>query len=170
MTCTRTVVHGSFTASAVMVDCEIVKRRKREIQQSSPDDLVKILGSRALDESRTSIPLKQLAARNLGGRKRLATGKRRFFVIGCAVDQNVRHFESAFALLKKLKIGGTWEPDTLRRELMKYNFEPMKIDALLVSRTPKSAAKRYVRQCLLGNKIGLQTVRSCYSRYLKATS
>lgn len=170
MTHTRSVVHGTFTGSAVLIDCDIVKERKREIQRSSPADLVKILGSRALDESRASIPLKELAARNVGGRKRVATERQRFYMIGCAVDQNVHRFELDFELLRELKSDGMWEPNALRKELMKNSVDSKEIDALLISRTPMGAAKRYVTQHLLGNKVSLQTVRSSYSRYSKVKS
>jgi hypothetical protein len=54
---------GEFTVSAVLVDCEIVRKRKDEIQSSSPADLAKMLGQDAFDESLASIPLKDVLAR-----------------------------------------------------------------------------------------------------------
>jgi hypothetical protein len=170
MTNTGSVAQGSFAVAAVLVDCDIVKKRKREIQWSSPADLMKILGSRALDESCTAIPLKQLAARNVGGRKQLVTEQQRFFMIGRSVDQKIHRFESGFALLKTLKIGGVWESNAQRKALTKHFYNSKEIEALLISRTPRGAAKRYVTEYVLENKVSLQTVRSSYSRYLKAKS
>jgi hypothetical protein len=100
-----------------------------------------------------------------GGRKRLATEKQRFYLIGRTVNQKLDQFEAAFRLLKELKtINGNWDLDALRRELAKRHFDPKEIHALLHARTPMSAAKRFVAQSLSRS---LQTINSCYSRYLK---
>jgi hypothetical protein len=55
-------MEGAFTASAFLVDCTIARKRKLELQLSSPDDLAIILGPSALDESRASVSLKDLVA------------------------------------------------------------------------------------------------------------
>ena len=107
------------------------------------------------------------------GRKKLATDKRRFYMIGCAVDQMFSRLESAFRISKELKIAnGNWDLSTLRSELAKHLFTPTEIDAVLQSRTRMGAAKRLVAKSLTSrahpNGISLQTVNSCYSRYLKA--
>jgi hypothetical protein len=62
MSDTRVVVSG-ITVSAFLVDCEIVKQRKLELQLKSPADLAKILGPGAFDESNASTPLNKLPAR-----------------------------------------------------------------------------------------------------------
>lgn len=64
MSNTQSLVTGEFTASAVLADCEVVKKRKLEVQLSSPADLVKMFGPRALDESQASVPLNKLSARS----------------------------------------------------------------------------------------------------------
>jgi hypothetical protein len=106
------------------------------------------------------------------GRQRVATEKRRFHMIGCSVDEQFRRFEPAFRLLKESKIiNGDWDLNAHRRELAKHNFAPREIDALLHARTQMGAAKRFVAQILSNRKhpngLSLQTVHSCYSRYLK---
>jgi len=163
-------VKGAFTVSAYLVDCEIVRQRKVEVQLSSPSELATILGHSALDESRASIPLKQLVANKAGGRKQLATERQRFFQIGLFIDQHISQFKLGFKLLKQLKVDGILESNALRRELARHLFNVKQIDALLISRTPVAAAKRYATQCLPGKEISVPTVRSCYSRYLKAKS
>jgi len=106
-----------------------------------------------------------------GGRKRLATEKQRFYIIGCSVDQQFRQFESAFRRLKELKIiNRDWDLNAYRSELAKHHLTPKEIDALIHARTPMSAAKRFIAQTLSSpkhpNGLRLQTVNSCYSRYL----
>ena len=108
-----------------------------------------------------------------GGRKRLATEKQRFYMIGCLVDQMLPRFESAFRVSKELKlVKGNWELNTLRSELAKHHFTSTEIDAVLQARPPMGAAKRFVAKSLTSrnhpNGISLQTVNSCYSRYLKS--
>jgi hypothetical protein len=108
-----------------------------------------------------------------GGRKRLAIEERRFYVIGCAVDERFRKFEPAFRLMRELKaINRNWNLNTLRSRLSKLDFDPREIDAVLQARTPRGAAKRFVAQSLASRKnpngLSLQTINSCYSRYLKA--
>jgi hypothetical protein len=122
------------------------------------------------DAAATS-PHKKLATMR-GGRKKLATEMRRFYLIGCSVDQQFRRFESAFRLLKKLKIiSGNWDQNAHRSELAKSQFGPKEIDALVHARTQMGAAKRFVAQSLSSRKhpngLSLQTINSCYSRYLK---
>ena len=56
-------VSGSFSASAVLIDCDLVKKRKAELQACSPADLEKMLGPSALDESCASVPLNELIAK-----------------------------------------------------------------------------------------------------------
>lgn len=107
-----------------------------------------------------------------GGRKRIATEKRRFYMIGCSVDQQFRRFELAFRLLKKLKIiNGNLDLNAYRSELTKHRLTPKEIDALLNARTQMGAAKRFVAQSLSNrehpNGLSLQTISSCYSRYLR---
>ena len=63
-----------------------------------------------------------------------------------------------------------WEPNALRKQLMKHVFDTKEVDALLNSRTPTGTAERYVILLRRGKKLSLQTVRSSYSRYLKAKS
>ncbi len=123
------------------------------------------------DAAATSQPEKR--AKTRGGRKRLATEKQRFYLIGCSVDQAFHRFESAFRLLKKLKISdGNWDLNAYRNELAKRHFASKEIDALLQARTPMSAAKRFVARSLSNpmhpNGLRLQMVHSCYSRYLKS--
>ena len=117
-------------------------------------------------------PLKKPATTG-GGRKRLATEKQRFYVIGRSVDQMFPRLESAFRLLKELKItNANWDLNACRIKLAKHHFTPKEIDALLHARTPMGAAKRFVAQSLANakhpNGLSLQTINSCYSRYLKA--
>ena len=64
MSDTPSLVTGAFTASAMLIDCNIVKRRKLELELSSPADLVKLLGPRALDESLAYVPLNTMPARS----------------------------------------------------------------------------------------------------------
>jgi hypothetical protein len=113
------------------------------------------------------------SATTRGGRKRLATEKQRFYMIGCSVDQMFSRFESAFRVSKEFKLAnGNWEVNTLRSELVRHQFSSKEIDAVLQARTPMGAAKRFVAKSLTSrahpNGISLQTVNSCYSRYLKA--
>jgi len=108
-----------------------------------------------------------------GGRKKLVTEKQRFYMIGCSVDQIFSRFESAFRVSKEFKIAnGNWDVNTLRSELVRHHFASKEIDAALQARTPMGAAKRFVAKSLTSrahpNGISLQTVNSCYSRYLKA--
>ena len=108
-----------------------------------------------------------------GGRKRLSTDKRRFYMIGCLVEQMFPRFESAFKISKELKItNGSWDLNSLRSELAKHRYVPKEIDAVLTARTPMGAAKRFVARSLTSRAypsgISLQTVSSCYSRYLQA--
>ena len=117
-------------------------------------------------------PLKKPATTG-GGRKRLATEKQRFYVIGRSVDQMFPRLESAFRLLKELRItSANSDLNTLKNELLKRKINHQEVDAVLQAKTPMSAAKRFVAKSLtsLGhpNGISLQTINSCYSRYLKA--
>jgi hypothetical protein len=50
-------VRNNGGAGAVLVDCEVVRRRKQELQSLSPADLKKLIGERAFDESSIEIPL-----------------------------------------------------------------------------------------------------------------
>ena len=107
-----------------------------------------------------------------GGRRRLATERQRFYLIGLAVDQQFRKFEPAFKLLRELKItSDNWDVNELRIKLLRYNLPINEIEAVLQARTPRGAAKRFVAKSLTSrnhpNGISLQTVNSCYSRYLK---
>jgi len=113
------------------------------------------------------------SATTRGGRKRLATERQRFYLIGLAVDQQFRKLEPAFKLLRELKITGVHSyVNELRSSLLRYNLNTNEIEAVLQARTPKGAAKRFVAKSLTNrahpNGISLQTVNSCYSRYLKA--
>jgi hypothetical protein len=56
---TNTSISGSISVGAYLVDCDVVKKRKAELQLSSPADLVRILGPSAFDESRAATPLKE---------------------------------------------------------------------------------------------------------------
>jgi hypothetical protein len=108
-----------------------------------------------------------------GGRKRLAKEKQRFYMIGRSVDQMFPRLESAFRLLKELRItSANSDPNTLKNELLKRKINYQEIDAVLQAKTPMGAAKRFVGKSLTSrahpNGISLQTVNSCYSRYLKA--
>ena len=116
-------------------------------------------------------PHKKPATRR-GGRKRLAVEKQRFYVIGCAVDEQFRKFGPAFKVLRELKIiDGNGNLNALRSELAKRRFAPKEIDVLLHARTPMGAAKRFIAQSLTNRKhrngLSLQTIHSCHSRYLK---
>jgi hypothetical protein len=105
------------------------------------------------------------SATKRGGRKKLASEKQRFYLIGRAVDDQFRKFDPAFKLLRELKIiDQNWELDALRSEFAKHRFTPKEIDAVLQARKPMSAAKRFVAKTL---GLSLQTVKSCYSRYVK---
>jgi hypothetical protein len=88
-------------------------------------------------------PHKKPATRR-GGRKRLAVEKQRFYVIGCAVDEQFRKFGPAFKVLRELKIiDGNGNLNALRSELAKRRFAPKEIDVLLHARTPMGAAKSF---------------------------
>jgi hypothetical protein len=107
-----------------------------------------------------------------GGRKRLASEKQRFYLIGRAVDEQFCKFDRAFKLLREVKIiDPNWDLNALRSELAERYFTSKESDAVLQSRTPLGAAKRFVAKTLASrahpNGISLQTVNSCYSRYLK---
>jgi hypothetical protein len=125
------------------------------------------LGPKALDESCGSIPLKGLFAKRVGGRKRLAREQRSIFKIAYLVNHYVCHFKPRFEFLGNLKNRGRWELSALTRELTNDGLNPREIDALLASRTLMGAAKRYVAG---RENLSLQTVRSCYSRFLKTKS
>jgi hypothetical protein len=108
-----------------------------------------------------------------GGRKRIATERQRFYLIGLAVDQQFRKFEPAFKLLRELKIiGGNFDVNELRSILLRYSLTTKEIETVLQARTPRGAAKRFVAKSLTSHKypsgISLGTVNSSYSRYLKA--
>jgi hypothetical protein len=80
--------------------------------------------------------------------------------------------ESAFRVSKEFKLAnGNWDVNTLRSELVRHQFTSKEIDAVLQARTPMGAVKRFVAKSLTSrnhpNGISLQTVNSCYSRYLK---
>jgi hypothetical protein len=107
-----------------------------------------------------------------GGRKRLATEKQSFYMIGYLVDQRFRQLESGFLLLKQLKfIHPTWDLNAYRSELAKHRLAPKEIEALLNARTLRGAAKRLVAQSLSSNEhpngLSLRTIQSYHSRYLK---
>ena len=120
-----------------------------------------------------AVPPHKKSSTTRGGRKKLVTEKQRFYLIGRSVDQMFSRLESAFRVSKEFKLAnGNWDVNTLRSELAKHQFTPKEIDALLQARTPMGAAKRFVAKSLTSrahpNGISLQTVNSCYSRYLKA--
>ena len=143
-----------FTGSAVLVDCAIVKKRKAEFQSSRPTELVRIFGAACFTSSIACIDSTQRVGREK--RRRTETADHRaaeLLRIGCEVDHYAPRFETDFELLKKLKIGGMWEPNALRKELTKHISDPREIDALLSSRTPMGAAKRYVVLCPRKRKI-----------------
>jgi hypothetical protein len=107
-----------------------------------------------------------------GGRKRLPTEKQRFYLIGRSVDQMFSRLESAFRVSKEFKLAnGNSDVNTLRSELVRHQFTSKETEAVLQARTPMGAAKRFVAKSLTSrnhpNGISLQTVNSCYSRYLK---
>src|SRR5215469_8533044 len=52
---------ASFSAEAVLVDCEIVRLRKAQFLALSPADVRRLIGPSALDESLASTPLTGLA-------------------------------------------------------------------------------------------------------------
>lgn len=108
-----------------------------------------------------------------GGRKRLTTEKRRFYLIGCAVDEQCRKFGPAFKFLRELKIiDSNCDLNACSIELAKHRFTPTEIEAVLQARTPMGAAKRFIAKSLTSHKhpngLSLETISSCYSRYLKA--
>lgn len=116
--------------------------------------------------------LRKKTAVKRGGRKKLASDKQRFYLVGRTVDEQFGKFDPAFKLLRTLKAAdGNWDSNELRSELAKRRFTPREIDALLRARTPMGATKRFVAQSLASpkhpNGLSLQTIHSCYSRYLK---
>ena len=116
-------------------------------------------------------PPHKKSAMKRGGRKRLAMEKQRFYMIGCSVNQMFSRLESAFRVSKEFKLAnGNWDVNTLRSELVRHQFTSKEIDAVLQARTPMGAAKRFVAKSLTSrahpNGISLQTVNSCYSRYV----
>jgi hypothetical protein len=155
---------------------EMVSSRRRVLEMFSSASLLARIKQEGLiagkwNDPAAASPHKSAATR--GGRKRLPSEKQRFYIIGRAVDEQFHKFDRAFKLLRELKIiDQNWDLDTLRSKLEKRNFTQKEIDAVLQSRTPLVAAKRFVAKCLTSHKhpsgISLQTVSSCYSRYLKA--
>lgn len=107
------------------------------------------------------------SATTRGGRKKVATEKQRFYMIGSLVDQMFSRFESAVTFLKQLKVNGNSDLNTYRTELSKLKFTPDEIDSVLQARTPRGATKRFVAKSL---RISLSTVNSCYSRYKASKS
>ncbi len=127
--------------------------------------LAKILAANQDDPLAASADNKSATTR--GGRKRLATEKQRFYMIGCLVDQMFSRFESAFTFLKRLKVNGNSDLNTHRTELLRFQLTQDEIDCVLQARTLRGAAKRFVAKSL---RISLSTVNSCYSRYKASKS
>jgi hypothetical protein len=132
-----------------------------------------VVYSKAIRGDAAAKPPHETRTTTRGGRKRLATEKQRFFEIGCAVDEQFPKFQSAFRLLRTLKVTNrNLDPNELRTELIKYQLTYNQITALLNARTSMGAAKRFIAQSLTSrnhpNGLSLQTINSCYSRYLKA--
>jgi hypothetical protein len=187
-----------FTVDADLADCEMAKKRKTEVNLFSPDDLMKIFGPAALDESSASIPLKellisqskQLAAftvknchdaanilsekpsRRLGGRRRLALEEKKFFEIARSVEQEFPRCECGFELLRRFRNNGITEFNALQNELRKEQLSAVEIESLLAARTPMGAAKLVVARSLPTQKkpkgLSPRTVHSSYSRYLRS--
>ena len=186
-----------FTADAHLVDCELVRLRKAEVNFSSPADLKKIFGPAALDESNASTPLKELLvsrswlsassvesvhaetnipseklSRRPGGRPRLAVEDQCFYTIGCSVEQEFPRCKRGFELRRKVTNGGILDLNALRKEMKKERFSEVEIESVLIKRTPMGAAKYVVARQLSSEKkpngLSLRTVHSAHSRYLRS--
>ena len=158
-----------------VIDVLEVKKRKLEwITSSKREALEKLsrispltrLEQEGIIATKRNDPVAASPHKKRGGRKRLATEKQRFYMIGCFVDRMFSRFESAFAFLKQLKVNGNSDLNTYRTELLKLKFAPNEIDCVLQARTPRAAAKRFVAKSF---RIRLSTVNGAYSRYLKAS-
>ena len=157
-----------MTKSRLLDVLEVKKRRLEEITALRRRMLEKTSSASTL--TRRLLPNKKPAKTRIG-RKRLASEKQHFYLIGCAVDEQFRKFDPAFKLLRQLKIIHGNDLNTLRNELAKRHFAPKEIDALLYARTPMGAAKTLVAHSLANpkhpNGLSLQTIHSSYSRYLR---
>jgi DNA-binding PadR family transcriptional regulator len=156
---------------------EMTSLRWRALEKVSSASLLARLKQEGLIATKWNDPAAasphKKSATTRGGRKRLATENQRFYLIGGLVDQMFSRLESAFRISKEFKLAnGNWDVNTLRSELARHKFTPKEIDAVLQARTPMSATKRFVAKSLTSrahpNGISLQTVNSCYSRYVKA--
>lgn len=170
--------------SAYLVDCDIVKKRKLELQSFSPAELQTRIGESAFDESRSAIPLRNLLeavrdfststtahpstdvdrAKNKGGRKKLPNNKRSFHAIGVMVADAMPRMQKFMRLRNELSQDSSLNHDDIKSQLLRRGCGNCEVEAILESKTVAGAAKRLVA---CQSHMSLTSVQSSYSRYIR---